>query len=298
LDRNDVGDPAASAAAPQFPAGNRLASPGALHRADGGWHQRSEFAGALREWRRRRRVRQLELALDAGTTQRYISFIESDRSVPGRQMVIRLAEALDVPLRERNSLLLAAGYAPAYDETDLHPIRDALERLLAGHRPYPAVIADRHGDLVSGNAAFWALIEGVAPDLLEPPISVARMILDPRRLAPRIANLDVYAWHVIDALGEKSRRYPDERLDALAAELEQVVPARGRPEANHLGYAVPLRLRSPNGELTLLTTLAHFATSIDVTVSELSLEAFLPGDAATADALAIADPGGPTGISS
>lgn len=262
--------------------------------------QRSEFARALREWRRRRRVSQLELALDAGTTQRYISFIESDRSIPGRQMVVRLAEALQVPLRERNALLLAAGYAPAYDETDLAdpklgPIRIALERLLTGHRPYPAVIADRHGDLVSGNEAFWNLIEGVARDLLEPPMSIARVILDPRGLAPRIANLDVYAWHVIDALREKSRRYPDERLDAVVADLEQAVPGRGRPAANHLGYAVPLRLRSPNGELTLLTTLAHFATAIDVTVSELSLEAFLPADAPTAKALAIADRRGRAG---
>jgi transcriptional regulator with XRE-family HTH domain len=259
---------------------------------------RSEFAGALRAWRGRRRVSQLELALAAGTTQRHVSFIESDRSVPGREMVVRLAEALDVPLRDRNSLLLAAGYAPAYEESDLDdpridPIRTALERLLARHRPYPAVIADRHGDLVSGNASFWALIDGVAPDLLEPPVSVARVILDPRGLAPRIANLDIYAWHVIDALREKSRRHPDDRLDAIVAEVEQVVPERGRPDTNHLGYAVPLRLRSPHGELTLLTTLAHFATAIDVTVSELSLEAFLPGDAATAEALALADPGGP-----
>ena len=258
----------------------------------------SEFAGALRAWRGRRRVSQLELALAAGTTQRYVSFLERDRSVPGRGMVVRLAEALDVPLRERNSLLRAAGYAPAYEESDLDdpridPIRNALERLLARHRPYPAVIADRHGDLVSGNASFWALIDGVAPDLLEPPISIARVILDPRGLAPRIANLDTYAWHVIDALREKSRRHPDERLDAIVAEVEQVVPERCRPDTNHLGYAVPLRLRSPHGELTLLTTLAHFATAIDVTVSELSLEAFLPGDAVTAEALALADPRGP-----
>jgi transcriptional regulator with XRE-family HTH domain len=259
---------------------------------------RDEFAGAIREWRRRRRLSQLELALVAGTTQRYVSFIESARSLPGREIVVRLAEALDVPLRERNALLLAAGYAPAYDETDLDDprfdsIRNALERLLARHRPYPAVIADRHGDLVSGNAAFWTLIEGVAPDLIEPPLSIARVVLDPRGLAPRIANLDVYAWHVIDALREKSHRHPDERLDAIVAELEQVVPERGRPAPNHRGYAVPLRLRSPNGELTLLTTLAHFPTAIDVAVSELSLEAFLPADAATAEALATADPGDP-----
>lgn len=255
---------------------------------------RSEFASALRAWRERRRVSQLELALAAGTTQRHVSFLESDRSLPGRGMVVRLAEALDVPLRERNSLLLAAGFAPAYDESDLDhprfdPIRNAAERLVERHRPYPAVIADRHGDVVSGNASFWALIDGVAPELLEPPVSIARVILDPRGLAPRIANLRIYAWHVIDALRDRSRRHPDERLDALVAELQQVVPERGRPDPNHLGYAVPLRLRSPDGELTLLTTLAHFATAIDVTVSELSLEAFLPGDAATAEALALAD---------
>jgi transcriptional regulator with XRE-family HTH domain len=258
--------------------------------------QRGGFPEAIREWRRRRRVSQLELALAAGTTQRYVSFIESARSLPGREIVVRLAEALDVPLRERNALLLAAGYAPAYAETDLDdpaldPVRRALERIVAGHRPCPAVIADRRGDLVSGNAAFWALVEGVAGDLLEPPVSVARVLLDPRGLAPRIANLEVYAWHVIDAVGEKARRYGDERLEALAAELEAVVPARGRPAADHLGYAVPLRLHAPAGELTLLTTLAHFATATDVTISELSLEAFLPGDAATAKALAEADPG-------
>jgi transcriptional regulator with XRE-family HTH domain len=258
--------------------------------------QRGEFPAAIREWRRRRRVSQLELALAAGTTQRYVSFIESARSLPGREIVVRLAEALDVPLRERNALLLAAGYAPAYTERDLHdprldPIRHALERVADGHRPYPAVVADRRGDLVFGNAAFRALIDGVAGELLEPPVNIARVLLDPRGLAPRIANLDVYAWHVIDAVREKGRRYRDERLAALAGELEAVVPARGRPAADHLGYAVPLRLRSAAGELTLLTTLAHFATAIDVTVSELSLEAFLPGDAATARALADADPG-------
>ena len=256
--------------------------------------ERGAFATAIREWRRRRRISQLELALSAGTTQRYVSFIESDRSVPGREIVVRLAEALDVPLRERNSLLLTAGYAPAYDDTDFEdprfdPIRNALERLLDGHRPYPAVIADRHGDLVSGNVAFWKLTEGVAPDLLEPPISIARVILDPRGLAPRITNLDVYGWHVIDALREKSRRSPDERLNALIAELTQTIPDRVRTDPNHLGYAVPLRLRAPQGELSLLTTLAHFPTAIDVAVSELSLEAFLPGDAATAEALALAD---------
>lgn len=252
------------------------------------------FARALRQWRHRRRVSQLELALAAGTTQRYVSFVESGRSLPGREIVVRLSEALDVPLRDRNGLMLAAGYAPAYGEAELDdprldPIRNALERLLVAHRPYPAVIADRHGDLVSGNTAFWALVGDVAPDLLEPPVSIARVLLDPRGLAPRMANRDVYAWHVIDALQERSRRCPDERLDAVLAELRETVPRRARPPASHIGYAVPLRLRSAYGELTLLTTLTHFATTTDVAVSEVALEAFLPGDAATAEALARAD---------
>ena len=163
------------------------------------------LAGALREWRGRRRVSQLELALRAGTTQRHVSFIESGRSVPGRAMVVRLAESLEVPLRERNALLLAAGYAPAYPQTHLDdprlgPVRAALERILAGHQPYPAVVVDRHGDLVAANDGFGALTAGVAPELLTPPVSVPRVLLHPQGLAPRIINLDEWAWHVIDRL--------------------------------------------------------------------------------------------------
>ncbi|MDH2413812.1 helix-turn-helix domain-containing protein [Nocardioides sp. CER19] len=252
------------------------------------------FAEGIRDWRQRRRVSQLELALAAGTTQRHVSFVESGRSLPGREIVVRLTEALDIPLRHRNALLLAAGYAPAYgeaelDDPSLDPVRNALERLLVAHRPYPAVITDRHGDLVSGNSAFWRLIDGVAPDLLEPPVSVARVLLSPRGLAPRMLNLDVYAWHVIDALEERSLRCPDDRLDGVLGELRESVPARARPTSSHIGYAVPLRLQSAYGVLTLLTTLSHFATTTDVALSEVSLEAFLPGDAATAEALAAAD---------
>jgi transcriptional regulator with XRE-family HTH domain len=256
-----------------------------------GESEQSEFARALRAWRRRRRVSQLELALRAGTTQRHVSFIESGRSVPGRVMVVRLAEALEVPLRERNTLLLTAGYAPAYQETRfdnsrLGPVRTALARILRGHLPYPAVIVDRHGDLVAANDAFWVLTGGVAAQLREPPVNVPRMLLHPHGMAPRILNLDQWAWHVIDALRQEAMRNPDDRLAALVTELEDLVPERPRHLGpDHLGFAVPLRLSCGDGELQLLTTLTHFGTAVDVTVAELRLEAFLPADEATASNL-------------
>ncbi|HEU5334253.1 MAG TPA: helix-turn-helix transcriptional regulator [Actinocrinis sp.] len=252
----------------------------------------ARLAGALREWRARRRISQLELALRAGTTQRHISFIESGRSVPGRAMVVRLAESLEVPLRERNTLLLAGGYAPAYPETRLddprlEPVRTALGHVLDGHQPYPAVIVDRHGDLVAANDAFGVLTAGVAPELLTPPVSVARVLLHPAGLAPRIVNFDEWAWHVISRLRDEALRNPSGRLSALVSELAQLVPGRPRqPGPDYLGFAVPLLLRSGDGELRLLTTLTHFGTAVDVTVAELRLEAFLPADQATAAVLA------------
>jgi transcriptional regulator with XRE-family HTH domain len=248
-----------------------------------------EFAVSLRGWRERRRVSQLELALRAGTTQRHVSFIEGNRSTPGRAMVVRLAEALEVPLRERNSMLLAAGYAPAYEETSLddpklEPVRGALETILDGHMPYPAVVVERYGNLVSANDAFWALADVAVPELRESPVSVPRLLLHPDGLARRIVNLDEWAWHVIDALRRESARNPSERLDALIAELEGMVPERAKhPGPDHIGFAVPLRLRTDGGpELRLVTTLTHFGTAVDVTVAELRLEAFLPADAASA----------------
>jgi transcriptional regulator with XRE-family HTH domain len=252
----------------------------------------AEVATELRDWRERRRVSQLELALRAGTTQRHVSFIESGRSVPGRSMVIRLAEALEVPLRERNALLLAGGFAPVYEETPLEDpkldaVRTALERILDGHLPYPAIVTDRHGDLVLANAAFAPLTEGAAPELLEPPVSVARLLLHPRGMAPQIANLDEWAWHVVDAVQRDAEHNPSERRRALAAELDELMSDRRRRLGpDHIGFAVPLRLRSDDGELQLLTTLTHFGTATNVTLAELRLEAFLPADEATAAILA------------
>lgn len=206
-------------------------------------------------------------------------------------MVVRLAEALEVPLRERNVLLLAAGYAPSYHETrfddpKLDPVRTALARILDGHLPYPAVIIDRHGDLIAANDAFGVLTDGVAAQLREPPVNVPRLLLHPHGVAPRIANLDQWAWHVIDALRQEAMRNPNDRLHGLVTELEALVPARPRHLGpDHLGFAVPLRLSSSDGELQLLTTLTHFGTAVDVTVAELRLEAFLPADQASASIL-------------
>jgi transcriptional regulator with XRE-family HTH domain len=245
-------------------------------------------AELLREWRERQRVSQLELALRAGTTQRHVSFIERGRSLPGRGMIVRLAEALEVPLRERNRFLLAAGYAPAYseralDDPELDPIRRALERILDGHLPYPAAITDRVADLVSANAAFMALVADVPSPLREPPLNLARVLLHPGALGPRVINMNEWGRHVIEGLRRKSLRHRNAGLDELIHELEGYVvdqaPAVPSPPQ---GFAVPLRLDCGHVELTLLTTLTHFATTVDVTVSELTLEAFLPADAVTA----------------
>jgi transcriptional regulator with XRE-family HTH domain len=244
-----------------------------------------EFPHELRARRVRRRVSQLELAVRAGTTQRHVSFMESGRSAPGRAMVVRLAESLELPLRERNDLLLAAGYAPAYprtawDDPALVPVRTALDHVLAGHLPYPAIVVDRVGDVVAANAAFDVLTEGVAAHLLVPPVNAYRVALHPRGMAPRVVNLAEWAHHVLDRLHQQA----DDRLAELRAELAGYVPAR-RVGPDHLGFAVPLQLRSSRGDLRLMTTVTSFATAVDVTVAELKLEAFLPADAATLEAL-------------
>ncbi|RLK60502.1 helix-turn-helix domain-containing protein [Actinokineospora cianjurensis] len=246
------------------------------------------FADDLRSWRLRRKISQIDLALRAGTTQRHLSFIESGRSTPGRGMVIRLAESLDIPLRERNVLLLSAGYAPAYPETPwddhrLTPIRAAVDQILHAHNPYPAIVVNRHGNLISANNAFHSLTSAAAPGLLQPPTNIPRLLLHPTGLAPTITNLPEWSWHVIDALRTQAARTPDAELDALIAELMSYAPAR--PTTSSLGFATPLHLRTAGGDLHLLTTLTHFATAVDVTVAELRLEAFLPADEPTATLL-------------
>jgi transcriptional regulator with XRE-family HTH domain len=245
-----------------------------------------DFADALKDRRASRRLSQLELALRAGTTQRHLSFIESGRSVPGREMVIRLTESLGLPLRERNELLLRAGYAPVYPETALDspglaPVLAALTHVLDAHLPYPAIVIDRYGEIVAANAGQHILAEGCASHVRG---NAYRLALHPDGMAPRIANFADWAWHVLNAMTAELDRNPDERLAALHAELRQYVPP-ARVGPGHLGFAVPLELRTPHGELRLMTTITSFATAVDVTVSELKLEAFLPADQATAAAL-------------
>jgi len=243
-----------------------------------------DFPAAVREKRTGRQVSQLELASRAGTTQRHVSFIESGRSVPGRAMVVRLAESLQLPLRERNELLLAAGFAPAYAETSLadpylRPVRSALDHILAGHLPYPAVVVDRFGVVVAANRAFDVLAEGADAALLRPPVNAYRLALHPDGMAPRIANLGQWAYHILDRLAQNPA------LAALHAELLSYAPARLVTD-DHLGFAVPLQLRSTRGDLRLMTTITTFATAVDVTLAELKLEAFLPADGPTAALLA------------
>ena len=245
-----------------------------------------DFPTALKERRAARRLSQLELAVRTGTTQRHLSFIESGRSTPGREMVIRLAESLGLPLRERNELLLKAGYAPAYPETPLDspglaPVLDALTHILDAHMPYPAIVIDRYGEIAAANAGLRILADGCAGHLRA---NAYRLALHPDGMAPRIANFAEWAWHVLNAMAAELARNPDERLAALHTELSQYVPPACLAPG-HLGFAVPLELRTPHGELRLMTTITSFATAVDVTISELKLEAFLPADQATAATL-------------
>jgi transcriptional regulator with XRE-family HTH domain len=239
-----------------------------------------EFARKLRERRTERRISQLEMASRAGTTQRHVSFIESGRSVPGRSMVLRLTETLDLSLRERNELLVAAGYAPAYPQTPLDdvalaPVRAALAHVLDGHQPYPALIADRTGAMIAANNAFGLITEGASADLVGPGRNVYRLALHPSGIAPRIRNLPEWGRHILARLG---------RAEELHDELSKFVPEL-EPSSGQLGFAVPLQLDSTYGQLRLITTVMTFATATDITLTELKLEAFLPADAATAQAL-------------
>lgn len=282
--------PAGSAAPRRTPARTRSAASG---RAAAAPPAPQSFPEALRASRSRRHLSQLELAVRAGTTQRHISFIENGRSTPGRALVARLADSLALPLRERNGLLLAAGYAPVHPQRDLAdpalaPALEALDHILTGHMPYPAIVVDRHGDLVAANDAFAVMTEGSDPALLGPRANILRLALHPAGMAPRIRNFPQWARHVIEALREEQRRNPDDRLAALHDELAAYVPepAGGGGPESLLGFTVPMELDSVSyGRLRLMTTVAVFATAADVTIAELKLEAFLPADRATADAL-------------
>lgn len=243
----------------------------------------------LREWRQRRHLSQLDLALEAEISTRHLSYVETGKSRPSREMVLHLADRLDVPLRERNRMLLAAGFAPQFperrlDDPALAAARQAVERVLAAHEPFPALAVDRHWTLVAANRAVAPLLSGIAPRLLAPPVNVMRLALDPEGLAPRIANLPEWRAHLLHRLRRQAETTGDAVLAALAEELRPRRPDPV-PASDHGGIVVPLRLRSAAGELSFISTITVFGTPVDITLAELAIETFLPADAATAEAL-------------
>jgi transcriptional regulator with XRE-family HTH domain len=252
----------------------------------------ARFGDLLRDWRQRRRLSQLDLAVEAQVSSRHLSFVETGRSQPSRELVIDLAEQLDVPLRERNALLLAAGYAPVYRETPLDtdemtPVREALDRLLRGHEPFPAVVTDKRWDLISANRPAQAVLsEGVAPELLAPPVNTLRVCMHPGGLAPRIVNFAEYSAHLMEQLHRQAALTADPRLFEMEKEF-RAYPGVQEADGHDLTSAifVPFILRAGDVELSFFSTLTTFGTALDITMAELTIEALFPADAATAAAV-------------
>jgi transcriptional regulator with XRE-family HTH domain len=247
----------------------------------------------LRQWRERRRLSQLELALQAEISTRHLSFVETGRAMPSRDMVLRLAAQLDLPLRERNHLLLAAGYAPVYAETALDAphmaaVRAAVRQVLAGHEPYPAIVVDRGWNLVEANTGVALFTAGVAPELLAPPTNALRVSLHPAGMAPRIVNQGEWRAHLLGRLRRQIALTAAPALAALYDELRAYPCAHPEPAIELPGpgdIVVPLRLRHGDRTLAFFSTVATFGTPLDITVAELAIESFHPADAETASVL-------------
>lgn len=249
----------------------------------------------LREWRQRRRMSQLLLATEAEISTRHLSFVESGRALPSREMVMHLAERLEVPLRARNALLVAAGYAPLFRERPLSDpqlaaAREAVELVLKGHEPYPALAIDRHWTIVAANNALAPLLSGASPALLKPPVNALRLSLHPEGIAASIVNWHAWREHVLARLQRQIDVSGDDTLSALRDELAAYPTPPGAEAADHddtaaSQIAVPLRLRTPIGALSFFSTTTVFGTPVDVTLSELAIEAFFPADQQTASAL-------------
>jgi transcriptional regulator with XRE-family HTH domain len=261
--------------------------------------ERLRAGDLLRQWRQRRRLSQLDLALAAEVSARHLSFVETGRSRPTSDMILRLAEHLDVPLRDRNTLLLAGGYAPAYPERglaepELAAVRHALTRVLKGHEPYPAVVVNRWWELVDANAGIAVFTRDVKPELLAPPANVLRLSLHPDGMAPHIANLPEWRAHLLARLDHQADETGDTRLAELRDELAAYPGGQAEPPPARTlsipGVVIPLRYRARGSgqtrELSFLSITAMVGTPMDVTVSELAIESFYPADAPTAAALA------------
>ncbi|QFZ83834.1 helix-turn-helix domain-containing protein [Variovorax paradoxus] len=256
---------------------------------------RDPFGAHLRHWRTHRRLSQLDLAQEAEVSTRHLSYVETGRAAPSREMVLRLAERLDVPLRERNALLVAAGFAPMYrqrslDDPAMASARRAIDLVLKGHEPFPALAVDRHWNLVAHNALVPLLMEGCSAELLKPPINVLRLSLHPDGVAPRIANLAQWRTHLLERLQQQIAATGDTVLQALHDELEGYPPPAVSHDAPLLdtalsAVAVPFQVVMPSGVLSFISTITIFGTPVDVTLQELAVESFFPADEQTAAAL-------------
>lgn len=253
--------------------------------------QTAPVGDQLKEWRSRRRLSQMELALDTEISTRHLSFIETGRAKPSADMIHRLAERLEVPHRARNALLLAAGYAPdfaeqALDTPELAGARSIVEHLLKGHEPYPAIAVDRHWHMIAANAAVGILTEQVAPHLLEPPINVLKIALHPDGLAPQIVNFGEWREHILERLDRQIEATADMGLAALREEISGYPsPHNDNAGPAYNPIAIPLTLETVVGRISFVTTITIFGTPMDVTLQELAIEAFFPADAESAGKL-------------
>lgn len=249
------------------------------------------FGDQLKLWRRHRHFSQLDLALEADISARHLSFVETGRSRPSREMVLRLAECLSLPLRSRNALLLAAGFAPAFRERSFNDpalglAREAVQRILDGHTPYPALAVDRHWNMVAHNAVVPLLLAGVDPALMAPPVNVLRLSLHPQGLAPQILNLGEWKHHLLDRLAGQIAASADPVLEELREELRAYpAPAGKAPWEASAAIVVPMQVESAAGRLSFFSTTTLFGTPVEVTLSEIAIESFFPADAETAERL-------------
>ncbi|MEC5323710.1 helix-turn-helix domain-containing protein [Aurantimonas sp. A3-2-R12] len=256
----------------------------------------------LRDWRQRRRLSQLGLAVEAEVSQRHLSFVESGRASPSRDMVLRLAEGLAMPLRERNAILISAGFAPLYRERPLDDdamavARQAVDQILKGHEPHPALAVDRHWNMLSANGAIAPFLEGIASQLLAPPVNVLRLSLHPDGLASRILNFREWRAHLVSRLKEQVEQSNDAGLKSLLDELTAYpVPGDAKPwRPNDRGaarapVAVRLELAIKGGKFAFLSTTTVFGTATDITLSEIAIESFFPADEKTAAAMRAGSP--------
>jgi transcriptional regulator with XRE-family HTH domain len=250
---------------------------------------RTPVGELLRDWRTRRRRSQMDLALEVGVSTRHLSFVETGRSRPSAELVMALAAHLEVPLRERNGLLLAAGYAPQFsqvplDDPAMNRVRASIQRMLDAHDPYPGVVIDRQWNVAIANRAGLALTRGLPDSVLGPPLNVYRLCLHPDGLARRTTNFLDWASYLLRQLRRSIVLTGDPTLVALLAEVSgypnvaQIIPLLGGAQGDEPPLLVPVRLATPLGELSLFTTLTTFGTPLDVTIDELAIELFFPAD--------------------